>query len=304
MRHTVLMLLPPSFARAIRLREGTAGETWLASLPATVGELLVRWSCTRDGELRHGGVGLVVPVMSPQGPAVIKISLPHEQNRSEAAALRLIDGAGAVRLYAHSADHWALLLERADGPRPERVLKADESMQMMADLSTRLAISAGPDTIRLADTAPGWRRQLDEQLEQAPNGTVSDRSVQRAREAIDLVAADQITTLLHGDLHEGNVLGGEREPWLAIDLKGWAGTAAFDAWTVAMTRHGDLRHVSDPHRLVRQRIRRFATAAGVDPDLAVEITHARAVSSLLYETVTDADTFGLRLLQDLLTHPK
>lgn len=297
------MLLPPTFARSTVLREGHAGEEWLASLPETVDRLLARWSCTREGELRHGAVGLVVPVRRDQGPAVIKVSFPHEQNRGEAEALRLVDGAGAVRLHAESVDDQALLLERADGPRPELVLDGEESIQMMADLSVRLSVPAAESTTRLADTAAGWREQLEDQLVRAPLGTVSDRSLHRAREAIDLVAADRTPTLLHGDLHEGNVLGGDREPWLAIDLKGWAGTAAFDAWTVALTRHHDLRSVDDPRRLVHERIRRFATAAGVDPDLAVEISHARAVSSLLYETVTAADTFGLHLLKEVLAQP-
>jgi streptomycin 6-kinase len=297
------MLVPPTFAQTTVTREGAAGRAWLASLAGVVDELLTRWSCTPDGDTRHGGVGLVVPVSSAHGHAVIKVSFPHESNGGEARALRLLDGAAAVRLYAHDQDRWAMLLERADGPGPEHVLDSEESVQMMADLSTRLAVLAGPQIVRLADTASGWRRQLDQQLTHAPPGTVSPASLARAREAIDLVASDSTTTLLHGDLHEGNVLGAEREPWLTIDLKGWAGTAAFDAYTVALTRHRELRHVSNPTRLVRERIRQFASTARVDPHLAIEIAYARTVSSLLYETVTQANTFGRHLLDQLVTSP-
>lgn len=285
------------------MREGAAGEAWLASLPELVDELLAGWACTRDGDVRHGGVGLVVPVINSHGPAVIKISFPHKSNRDEAHALRLLDGAGAVRLHAHDADRWAMLLERADGPGPELVLDPEESVQMMGDLAARVAVLAGPETPHLADTAPGWRDQLDEQVTLAPPGTISPVALGRAREAITLAAADSTTTLLHGDLHEGNVLGAEREPWLLIDFKGWAGSAAFDAYTVALTRHGQLRHAGNLPDMVRNRIRRFAAAAHVDADLAVELAHARAVSSLLYETVTEATTFGRHMLRELIESP-
>ncbi|MGW3341908.1 aminoglycoside phosphotransferase family protein [Nonomuraea rubra] len=34
--------------------------------------------------------------------------------------------------------------------------------------------------------------------------------------------------LLHGDLHPRNVLRADREPWLAVDPKGYVGDPAYD----------------------------------------------------------------------------
>ena len=70
---------------------------------------------------------------------------------------------------------------------------------------------------------------------------------------------------MHGDLHFANALRSDREPWLAIDPKGYAGTAAFDA----------------------------ATIAEVDRDLAVRATQARMVSSAFWERLHGQPRMGI-----------
>jgi streptomycin 6-kinase len=294
------MQLPSAFEAIIRLREGEAGDEWLRSLPTVVGSAMERWTCTPDGPLRHGQVALVVPVASPHGAAAIKVSFPHEGNRHEAAALRLLNGRGAVRLLADAPESLAILLERADGPRPETTLSAEESVDMMGDLAHQLAVPAGTELRPLAETASAWLTQVDVQLHRVPDA-LPRSVVDRAREGIQLAADDQTTTVLHGDLHEANVLGAHRQSWLAIDLKGWSGTAAFDAWTVALTRPAEIAHAADPSSVVRGRVQRFAAAAGVHPDVATELAHARAVSSFLYETLHGADALILDLLTRILS---
>src|SRR6201991_1794485 len=54
--------VPEAFGRSTVEREGERGAAWLAELPSIVEELVDRWGCTPDGEVMHGGVGVVVPV--------------------------------------------------------------------------------------------------------------------------------------------------------------------------------------------------------------------------------------------------
>lgn len=293
------MQIPDAFQHAVRRREGRAGEEWLSALLDVVDSLMQRWSCISDGPLRHGQVALVVPVIGPHGTAVIKVSFPHEGNRHEAAALRHLDGQGAVHLLDDAPEHLALLLERADGPAPGAVLRAEESVEMMGDLARQLAVPAGAGLLPLAETAPGWLSQLEDQVRRAP-GVLPRSMIDRARSGIQSVADDRTATVLHGDLHEANVLGAARQPWLAIDLKGLAGTTAYDSWTVAFTRPAELALTTDPGAVVRSRVRRFAAAAAVDPDWAAELAHARAVSSLLYETVSAPESAGRDLMARIL----
>lgn len=55
--------MPEAFTRSTVEREGEAGAAWLAELPGIVDELLGRWGCVPDGEVMHGGVGVIVPVL-------------------------------------------------------------------------------------------------------------------------------------------------------------------------------------------------------------------------------------------------
>ncbi len=129
--------------------------------------------------------------------------------------------------------------------------------------------------------------------------------IDRALDTIDQLSHEPTPTMMHGDLHAGNVLSAEREPWLAIDPTGWSGTAAFDAFTVILGRATDLCRGSDLPNQLLDRIRRFAVAAGVDTTLAIACCQSRAVSSYLYQLQQDGDWFALDLLRTLteLTPP-
>ncbi len=43
--------------------------------------------------------------------------------------------------------------------------------------------------------------------------------------------------MLHGDLHHGNVLAAEREPWLVIDPKGVVGDPAYEPAVMLWNSH-------------------------------------------------------------------
>ena len=78
--------------------------------------------------------------------------------------------------------------------------------------------------------------------------------------------------LLSTDLHAGNVLRAEREPWLVIDPKPFVGDPAYDA-----TQHlfnCDVRLRSDPEGMIR----RIADLVGLDPERIRLWTFARAAA--------------------------
>jgi streptomycin 6-kinase len=66
--------------------------------------------------------------------------------------------------------------------------------------------------------------------------------------------------VLATDLHAGNVLRAQREPWLAIDPKPFVGDPAYDATQHLLNCRARL--VADPLRVIG----RFAEHLGVDPD--------------------------------------
>jgi streptomycin 6-kinase len=293
--------VPVGFAEATTLREGDAGRAWLEGLPAIVDDACRRWRCTVDGEPTHGQVALVVPVRHPRGPAVLKVSFPHQGNLGEAAALRTFAGNGAVELLEVDDTGLVFVLERAQPlTLAEYAARGpiEQAIEVAGELASRLAVDPQPGITRLAETTQAWTEQLHSQVTVQPDALPA-WVVDQARATIEHLAADETATMLHGDLLFGNILRSSREPWLTIDPKGWSGTAAFDTFTVIAGRREELDTGRGLYMGIVGRIHRFAAVARVDPDLALACCQARAVSSYLYQLQVRGAWFDLEFLRVL-----
>jgi len=288
--------IPEGLVTATSHREGAAGTSWLTTLPALIERFLTEWDCELDGDAWHGEVAIVIPVRRADEPAALKISFPHPGNRSEAPALRQFNGHGAVRLLKADEEAFAMLLERAGKEKLDSARSVEEAIEIAGDLARRLAIPAATVTPALAQATGPWEEELDQQIIAAP-GPLPWPEINLARATIRSLASDPTTTMLHGDLHFGNVLRATREPWLTIDPKGWRGTAAFDAFTVVAGRREDLKEVTDLHGALQARVQRYACAAGVNLDVALACVQARATSSYLHQQLHAGAWFDLELLR-------
>ncbi|TCC34294.1 kinase [Kribbella speibonae] len=253
-------LIPEAFARSTVAREGDAGEAWLAELPGIVEDLLGHWDLERDGDVLHGQVGVVVPV---RGDAVLKVSFPHPGNVHEPDAFEAWDGRGAVKLYERDDARYAMLLERA---HPSTLVEHTGDLAAIAgDLLGQLTIPAPDGLPRMSEKADTWAEDLHKDAAELDH-PLPDVVVREAMAAVDELCRDQPETLVHGDFHSSNILRAEREPWLAVDPKGYVGDPAFDAAIFLRTRayHLYLAGAGDLPRTLRTELDQFAEASGVD----------------------------------------
>ncbi|MFF9501091.1 aminoglycoside phosphotransferase family protein [Streptomyces sp. NPDC014656] len=259
-----MVAMPEEFGRCTVEREGEAGRTWLAALPAIVAELLGRWGCVPDGEVMHGGVGLVVPVRRRAGErAVLKVSFPHPGNVHEPDAFVAWGGRGAVLLHERDDARFAMLLERVRSSTLAEVEDGDEVVTVAGRLNRRLAVPAPPGLPRLRERADAWEERLRTDSVALPHAVprrVLDAAVATVRE----LGRIQPDTLVHGDLHARNVLRADREPWLAVDPKGYAGDPAYDGGTLLKSRALTLLGSDDLAGSVRRVLDVFAEAAELD----------------------------------------
>lgn len=230
-------------ARMIRVRfivpEGLAescgrspeGSRWLDRLPGTIRALEERWSLELDSPF-HGdevSAAWVAPARRADGTSVVlKIGLPHLEAEHEIDGLRFWDGDPTVRLLDADDALGAMLLERCDPGTHLRTLPEGEQDVILAELLHRLwRVPPLPHPFRSlsAMLEPWGRETLERQLRWQDRGLV--RTGLELFETLPRAATQHV--LLATDLHAGNVLRAEREPWLVIDPKPFLGDPAYDA---------------------------------------------------------------------------
>jgi streptomycin 6-kinase len=287
-------------------RDG-AGRRWLASLPDVLARLAVDWELTLGAPIAPGGMtSLVVPARRAAGElAVLKVPVPEEEQAGEAAGLALVDGEGAIRLLGHDAASGAMLLERIDADRSLHTVDDTETaVETAASLLGRWWLSPSavredpsappapllgdpvePGTIpSLASLAPGFAASLEHRADRL-RARVAPRLLQRAVATLHQVPSDG-DVLLHTDLHLGNALAAEREPWLVIDPKPAWGPAGYDVQP--LLRDGLPPPGPELAPAARRRFDRVTELLDVDRELARRWTVARCIE-LSGWAIVDAD---------------
>ena len=211
-----------------------------------------------------GSSSLVVPAALSDGTeGVLKVAVPHRESECESGALEVWDGRGAVRLLARDRASGALLLERCRPGTELAEVPADEALDVLVGLLPRLWVSAGAPFRTLTEEAAWWASYLPERWERF--GRPFERClVDLALDVLrDLSPSQGELVLVNQDLHAGNVLRAEREPWLVVDPKPLLGEREFGV--APLVRGAELGHSEAD---VRRRLDRLTSELGLDRERA------------------------------------
>ena len=260
--------LPAELARAAALDRHDRRRDWVGRLPVIVAAVAERWDLTVDRPFQPGGQGSwTAPARRGDGTGgsdlVVKVGWTHDEGVHEAAALRLWAGRGSVLLHDEwvDGDTTALLMERARPgvPLGDSLPEEDQDV-VVAGLLRDIWVPppAGHPFRPLSSMCDLWADEAeslglpgdDEGL--LRTGLELFRGLPREPRGDDDV-------LLVTDLHAGNVLSGQRRPWLVIDPKPYVGDRCYDPLQHLFNCLD--RVAADPDGMVR----RTADLCGVDP---------------------------------------
>ena len=290
--------MPPAVVVPDALRRrylgSRAGRTWLEALPGLAAARLRDFGLVSDpeapGQPWHGHGAMVLAVRCADGtPAVAKFPFPHPEAATEAAALELWDGAGAVQLLDRDAAGTCLVLERlADG---NSLLETDlsEAVRIWGAVMRRLGLP-GSDAPQWAAIPPLAERaeQLSDELpaEWDALGRPFERwlleaalQVCQTRGAVGRRSGRDV--LVHADLHYANILArpGSGE-YVAIDPQAVYGEAEYAVAPMLWNRLQDLDPAA-PEASLRARLDALCAAAGLDRTAAVDWSILREVTNAL-----------------------
>jgi streptomycin 6-kinase len=264
---------------------GPARVAWLAALPDRVDELSARWGLSLDEPFEPGGnCSWVAPGTDVEGrDVVLKVAWQHTEALHEAEGLAALGGRGAVEVYAFehvSHDTTALLLERC---RPGVELRgrpeAEQHVVVTDLLSAVWAVDLpGDHPFRpLSMMADEWTAESEARLAADPGRL--DAGLARDGLALfrELSRTGPTEVLLFTDLHAGNVLSGERRPWLLIDPKPYVGDPHYDVLQHLLNCNASLQ--ADPIALLTE----VAGLAGLDAGRVRQWLIARCVQESLGE---------------------
>jgi len=251
-------------------------ERWLAELPEAVAACRRRWSLELGKPYEFGICSRVFPARRADGTrAVLKMSMPHMEGADEGAALEFWNGNGTVRLIGADASRHALLLERCEPGTSLRAIPEPEQDVVLAGLLKRLwCVPAEPHPFRhLSVMIRHWNESTRRDEAKWPDRSLIETGLRMMEELARPAPTD---VLLATDLHAGNILAAQREPWLAIDPKPFVGDRTYDAIQhlynckarFAADPFGVMRRVADLLEIDAERLRlwTFARTAGQPRD--------------------------------------
>lgn len=225
------MQIPKRLKETAERVHGEAGRQWFDALPTLLNECSARWSLKLGEPFEDLSYNLVLPGrMSDGTEIVLKSGIPSRELLTEAAALSLFDGVGAVRLLDHDVPRGILLLERVAPGRALCKLQEDTAATRTAAKLMRELWRTPPADHPFPSLAI-WFSAFERLRNRFDGGTgpFPPELMTRAENMFrELDASSDGSVILHGDLHHANILFSTKRGWVAIDPKGIVGDRGYE----------------------------------------------------------------------------
>jgi len=272
------MKLNDEFKRKIVLLAGEAGKEWLEELPEIITTYGRKWSIFVDDPFDLS-YNYVAPAVTSTGMGVVlKLAYPgNKEFAAEIEALKFFDGKGAVRVLEAEVANGAVLLERAEPG--EQLSSIDDDARMVAIVTGVIKKLHKP--IKADGRFPtllDWAKIFDRPKPEPVSKSWFDKA-----EGImtEFLQDKKEPVLLHGDLHNDNVLQSQRG-WLAIDPKGIVGEQTAELAAFLRNPYYDLPKGSNYKKIEAERINLFAEELGYERERILGWAFVGAVLSMLW----------------------
>ncbi len=188
-----------------------------------VRKIMQRWGLSSAGRGFSTGSSYIQPVLYNGKEGILKVPYCAEEKRGS-RLLNWWDGCHAAQVY--KMDDNAVLMEDIKGDVSLKSLsmegRDDEATEIICDVTASLHAYCNGEPPELV-ALDVWFSDLF-----IFAGKFGDTFSKAASVARELLNNQVESTVLHGDIHHGNILHSAERGWLVIDPKGLFGDRAFD----------------------------------------------------------------------------
>jgi streptomycin 6-kinase len=294
-----MVIDPPAVVRNKALAVGADG--WLRNLPALVAALADEWGFTLDRRFDDSTEAFVAAVTLHDGaPAVLKLLVPRSGDAAqhEITVLRLADGDGCVRLLRDDPARGALLLERLGPSLHDLALPVGRRHEILCATASALWRPAAGCGLPTGAEKGRWLIDHIVRLWGELGQPCSERSVQHAIDcATRRIEAhdDERAVLVHGDVHEWNVLLAG-DAFKLVDPDGLLAEAEYDLGIVMREDADHLLAAPSVTEAAATRARWLAARCGLDATAIDEWGTVERVSTGLLATSVGLQPIGREML--------
>lgn len=269
-----VMKLPKQFVKNIK----NINQDWLNNLEDLISFFETKWNLQNIKTHPNLSYHYVATAFSSLGKqeVILKICLPSHEFKYEQRALTFYNGINCVKLLEYDLENYGLLLEYL---KPGTTLKTffpgkdDESIKIFAQLIKQLhskIINNFDDFPKLKD----WLKIFDN----FNDPKISVSAIHKAKKLTDeLLNSQSDLYLLHGDLHQDNILH-TSDSYKAIDPKGIIGELAFEVG--AFIRNPDeLLLQPGKEEIVNNRINKFSEFLNLDKKRIIKWCYVQSILS-------------------------
>ncbi len=240
------------FETNILASHGERGRQWLNDLPSLVNQLAQQWDLTELHVLPQLSHHYLLRGWQAERPIIIKLGFDSSSLSQEAAALTAFANGSIVKLLAQH-EH-ALLLERllpGNSLRDSFAQQDEDALTITAQIIQKLHQAPLFEGFAFP-TLANWLAILDQDWD------LPLMYLTKARELRDaLLATATPPVLLHGDLHQENILQHGND-WRAIDPKGVIGEAIYEVVAFISNPRLALSQHPQAKEIILNRINKFS----------------------------------------------
>ncbi len=297
------MHIPSGFKETVERVYGETDSQWLGALPAILNECRGRWSLVLDKPFENLSYNFVIPGRTSDGAEVVlKVGVPCRELLTEASALILFEGVGAVRLLEHDAPRGILLMERVTPGTPVYESQGNVTATSIAAIVMR-QLWRTPPAEHSFPSLTDWFRALERLRSKFDGGSgpfPPELIAGAESEFAGLNASSRSSVILHGDLHHGNILYSARSGWVAIDPKGVCGDRGYEIGSFMLNQLPVGAPESVTTEILARRLSIFSDELEIERERLARWAFCHAVLSAVWDFEESSDPSGtIRLAQTI-----